>query len=93
MSDLRKSNVLRCILWLLATALIGFAVSIADAIIDRLPIWYLSQGSEHSFIECVVFWTTVAGAIWRWLCRRVWIGSILPPAHRAAADNTEGGCK
>lgn len=82
MSDVRKSVALRCFLWAAAVVLIAPVVWITDASIDMLPIWHFSQGKNHFIIECGVFWMVVTRTIWRWLSRRVWIGS-LPSTERS----------
>lgn len=73
MSDVKKSQLLRAFLWLIAISAVGFVVIVADLLADLLPIWQ-SKG-QHNLVESITFWTVVAPAIWRWLSRRVWIGS------------------
>lgn len=62
---------LRIFLWLLAVAVVAMSAGIANALIDRLPIWF--GPGPHCLIEGAVFWAIIGPAIWRWLARRVWV--------------------
>lgn len=73
MSDLNKSRVLRGILFVLAMMLLLAATKAVDYIHDRVLGGYVSTPSH--FVEGVVYIWVCSGAIWRWLSRRVWIGS------------------
>lgn len=81
MTDMTKSKLLRGALFLAAIVPFMLVVEVADRLIDALPIWYLS-GGRHNFIECTVFLVVVGKALWGWLSRRVWIGSL--PSHDKA---------
>ncbi len=89
MSDVRKSVALRCFLWVIAMFFVFVAAQIGNAALDWLPIWVASQGKEHHTVEGAVFLAVVGTAIWRWLSRRVWIGS-LPSSDARAALRKDG---
>jgi hypothetical protein len=74
---------LRVFLWSIAVAVVMMTVATANALLDKLPIWF--GPGPHFWIESSVFWFVVGPAIWRWLARRVWVvpASELPSHHSA----------
>jgi hypothetical protein len=62
---------LRIFLWLIAVAVLLVTVATANALLDKLPIWF--NPGPHFWIESTVFWFVVGPAIWRWLAQRVWV--------------------
>jgi hypothetical protein len=72
-SDLKKSKILRAVIF--AAAVLGglFFVALADVLISEA--WARLFGSKfEAAIETWVFIYVSCGWLWSWLSRRVWIG-------------------
>ncbi len=76
MSDVKKSVALRVLLFVLGMAILLITVSALNIVHDHLLNGWIKTPSH--VIESVVFIYVSSRAIWRWLSRRVWIGTQAP---------------
>lgn len=74
--DMRKSFLLRCFLFAVASVALWIAVGFADAIYILIFNQLTGLRAGPKPIEVTFFVVVTSKIIWRWLARRVWIGSL-----------------
>jgi hypothetical protein len=79
MTDMRKSVLLRAILFVAFSICFWIATGVVDYLWDRM--WHnLFDRRYSNVVENSIFIYVTSAILWRWLSRRVWIGS-LPGSH------------
>lgn len=82
-NDMRKTWLLRGFLFVVATLVLWCGVHIIDANFLSLNKRIFGEAYDQAQVEGMVFIWVTSKIMWRWLSRRVWIGTAAPsPAQR-----------
>lgn len=80
-NDMRKTWLLRGFLFVVATLVLWSGVALVDAISLRLNKHFLGEAYNQAQVEGMVFVWVTSKIMWRWLSRRVWIGTTAVSSH------------